>query len=134
MRYQKWFFGVVLVLGVLAATISPTLGSTFTTIDVPGANFTQAGGINDRGQIVGGYSIGGGLLVHGFVLDHGTFTTIDVPGANFTQAGGINDRGQIVGGYHDAVGREHGFLLDHGTLTFTTIDVPGAFGTIALGI
>src|SRR5947199_74448 len=126
MRYQKWFFGAVLVLGVLAATLFSALASTFTTIDipVPGATGTVAVGINNRGQIVGSYSTTSGF--HSFLLDHGTFTTIDVPGAGY--ASGINDRGQIVGVYHIY----SSFLLDHGT--FTTIDVPGASFTEASGI
>ena len=37
MRYQKWFFGAVLVLGLLASTTSAALEPTFTTIDPPGS-------------------------------------------------------------------------------------------------
>ena len=139
MRYQKWFFGAVLVLGVLAATLFSALASTFTTIDIPGATVIQAFGINNRGQIVGRYIPAGGRFLRGYVLDHGTFTTIDVPGVTFTdttEAIGINDRGQIVGAYTtggEFVGHTHGYVLDHGT--FTTIDVPGATGgTVAFGI
>jgi uncharacterized membrane protein len=40
----------------------------FTTIDVVGASFTFAFGINDRGQIVGGYGDAQGTI-HGFLLD-----------------------------------------------------------------
>src|SRR5438034_262245 len=131
MRYQKWFFGAVLVLGVLAATLFSALASTFTTIDIPGTAVTQAFGINNRGQIVGRYIPAGGRFLRSYVLDHGTFTTIDVPGTTFTDttgASGINDRGSIV-----VVYRFYGsFLLDHGT--FTSIDVPGASTTLASGI
>jgi hypothetical protein len=129
MRYRKWFLAGILVVGVLASTTSPALASTFSTIDVPGATFTQTRRINDRGQIVGFYGAGG--TNHGFVLEKGTFTPIDVPGATFTLAFGINDRSQIVGSY-GAGGAEHGFLLDRGT--FTAIDVPGATLTRAFGI
>jgi uncharacterized membrane protein len=108
---------------------SGALGFTFTTIDVPGAPFTDALGINARGQIVGSYA-DVSFTGHGYLLDKGTFTTIDVPGTQFTRALGINARGQIVGEYQDVT--VHGYLLDKGT--FTTIDVPGAPFTSASGI
>ena len=58
---------------------------TFTQIDVPGAPFTEAHGINDAGQIVGGFNDSTGS--HGFLLDTGgSFIQIDVPGAFFTRA------------------------------------------------
>jgi hypothetical protein len=41
------------------------MGGNFTTIKVPGATRTGASGINDSGQIVGGFSDGHGG--HGFV-------------------------------------------------------------------
>jgi len=78
--------------------------------------------------------------MHGFLLSQGTFATVDVPGASSTTAFGINPEGDIVGDYSTTVGPCadvpdagcHGFLLSKGT--FTTIDVPGAFGTTARGI
>jgi probable HAF family extracellular repeat protein len=78
---------------------------TFTQIDVPGAMFTAAFGINNRGQIVGVFA-DAGSVAHGFLLDNGNFTQIDVPQINFpgapgTQAFGIRERGQIVGGFPD---------------------------------
>src|SRR5437867_3862791 len=123
MRYQKWFLAAVLVLSVLASTSSSAPAPTFSTIDFPGASFTVAFGINNRGEIVGKY-IFADSTAHAFLLDKTIFTTIDFPGA-FTQASGINDRGQIVGGYFFADGTGHGFLLDKGN--FRTIDFPGAF-------
>jgi len=79
----------------LAAIPSGASAFTFTTIDVPGATFTIAIGINARSQIVGHYRDASGTE-HGFLLDKSTFTTIDVPGATSTNAFGINARGQIV--------------------------------------
>ena len=86
----------------------------FTTIDHPDAVLETAPyGINNRGQIVGGYDTAG-FAVHGFLLDRGRYTTIDVPGASRTIALRINARGQILGDYEDARGGCHGFLLDKG--------------------
>ena len=68
-------------------------GGSFTTIDVPGGSDTMAFGINNAGDIVGGFNnaVGGG---HGFLYTGGNFTTIDVPGSTGTNAHGINDIGQ----------------------------------------
>ena len=57
-------------------------------------------GINNRGQVVGGYLDAEGRP-HGFLWDKGRFTTIDVPGAVATQATDINDRGEMVGFFGD---------------------------------
>jgi uncharacterized membrane protein len=119
----------------------------FTTIDVPGASFTQALAINPRGDVVGVY--GNATGTHGFLLrkregdddgDNDAFTTIDVPGASFTEAFGINPKGTVVGVYSNAIGT-HGFLLrkrerhdDGDDDALTTIDVPGASFTGAFGI
>ena len=110
---------------------------TFTPIEVPGATFTTAIGINARGQIVGGFRDAGGVI-HGFLLDKGVFTEIVFPGevTRIFSGGappiGINDRGQIVSEFKDTAGVFHGFLLDDGA--FAQIDFPGAVDTSAAGI
>ena len=111
---------------------TPAAG-TFTPIEVPGATFTTAIGINARGQIVGGFRDARGVI-HGFLLDKGVFTQIDVaiPGATRTEPTGINAHGQIVGNFTDGSGARRGFLLDRGV--FTPIDVPGATATTVFGI
>jgi uncharacterized membrane protein len=121
------------LLAGLSGRAQATLYS-FTTIDVPGAIWTQVFGINDSGQIVGGYvaSAVNGQGFHGFLDTGGSFTTIDVPGATNTYAYGINGSGQMVGGYTDSVGIPHGFLDTGGS--FATIDVPGATATYAAGV
>jgi hypothetical protein len=70
----------------------------YTTIEVPGATVeTGAGGINNRGQIVGG-ARGGGSPDRGYLRDtRGRYTTFRFPGARSTLAQKINDRGQITG-------------------------------------
>ena len=117
----------------------------FRTIDFPDAHYTEAWRINDRGQIVGRYKYHG---THVFLLDlaTGNFTSIDFPGATetagegFTQMGGLNNKADIASGYCnsssncglDSFGALHGFLLNNGS--FTSLDVPGAAGTVAFGI
>jgi hypothetical protein len=105
-----------------------TLG-TFTPIDFPGADQTHAIGINDDGDITGGYCANGNECwptldsqggnaqdsfikgaVHGFVLLHdGTFVSIDVPGAAFTEVWALDRRGRITGRYAGVDGLFHVF-------------------------
>jgi probable HAF family extracellular repeat protein len=95
----------------------------FTTVDFPGADYTEAMGINDSGDVVGIYNLpatpGDG---HGFLLHQGVFTTIDFPGSAYTQVTGINNAGTIVGYYPDAKSNTHGFVYNNGT--FKTVDAP----------
>src|SRR5215472_5727743 len=91
---------VGLLIGVSSGSWAAPLYN-FTTIDVPGATFTQASGINNAGQIVGVFS-DAPAVNQGFLKDGATFTTIGVPGVSNTQAHGINDLGQIVGLFQDA--------------------------------
>ena len=118
-------------------------GGGFTAIDVPGALGTSALGINDAGQIVGIFRTSNSSTGdHSFLYANGSFTMLEVPGAANTRASGINDAGQIVGRVDSAcpppfppgtcIDGIHGFLDAGGT--FTTIDVPGAEATEALGI
>jgi len=111
---------------------------TYTTIDYPGSRFTAVYGVNDPGEIVGGYCLlpgedaCGGLLNptdHGFLDDHGNFTTIDFPGASGTQPSAINYAGVIVGSYDVGNAGPYSFLYRNGT--FTNIDFPGANWTFA---
>jgi probable HAF family extracellular repeat protein len=104
-------------------------GGSFSSITFPGADYTEASGINTAGQIVGTYSRD--EKPHGFLLDDGKFSTIDFPGAAYTAAHGVNDTAQVVGYYNDGV-KFHGFLLSGGH--YSTIDFPGSRATVARGI
>ena len=75
-----------------------------TTFTVPGAFNTFLGGINNPGQIVGGFTIGTGedALLFGFLRNiDGTFSAFNVSDENGTPLGtlanDINDAGVIVG-------------------------------------
>jgi hypothetical protein len=102
---------------------------TFFTIDFPGAvetaygNFTDAGGINNAGDIVSTYCSAGPCpmtsadvdqspgVTHGGLLTHaGRFYTVDYPEAAATELFGLNDYRQIVGAIHSADGHFHGLL------------------------
>jgi uncharacterized membrane protein len=65
----------------------------FTSFDVPGSIYTQAFGINNRGQVTGGYRDASGRQL-GFLRDGHRYRTLDTPGGNI--AWGINDRGEVV--------------------------------------
>jgi uncharacterized membrane protein len=65
----------------------------FASFDVPGSIYTQAFGINNRGQITGGYRDASGRQ-RGFLRDGNRYRTLDAPGGNI--ASGINDRGEII--------------------------------------
>jgi hypothetical protein len=104
----------------------------FKTIDFPGEP-TQALGLNDRGQVVGGTINFAAGRLSGFLLDKGVYTRFDFPGALGTNALDINNRGQIAGIYADAARKIHAFLREENG-AYTTIDVPGASLTFPFGI
>ena len=112
--------------------------STLSTLNAPsGATDIIAYGINDGGQIVGGYTDSSGAD-QGFLYTKsgGTYTTLNV-GTFRTAPFDINDAGQIVGYYTDNNSTHHGFLYTAGVHTFIyiTLDDPlGTGGTDAYGI
>jgi probable HAF family extracellular repeat protein len=74
------------------------------------------------------------LPTSGFLLSGGTLTLLNDPLAapGTTEAWGVNDADQVVGFYSDANGNQHGFLYGNGS--YSTLDYPGAFATVAQGI
>ena len=101
-----------------------------TSIDYPGAVFTEAIDINDSGLVAGWY--GDTTTDHGFTYNGSKFTKIDYPGSIGTAAYGINSAGEIVGVWFDQSSNEHSFSLSGGT--FTSLDYPGGRITQASGI
>jgi probable HAF family extracellular repeat protein len=100
---------------------------SFTTLNVPGASLTALAGINNSGQIVGLSETGSAGTA--FLYNGSSFTTLAV-GANYTFASGISNSVEIVGGYFDT--QWHGYSKTGST--YTAIDVPGAGGTMAIGV
>jgi len=124
---------VITMLALAVAAARAGGGSfVFSSIDFPGATFTQAFGIDAGGKVVGVYRDATGKQ-HGFLWSGEIFTSIDFPGAAATDARGISPRGDIVGTYRQA-GEPglnfHGYLLTrHGE--FFRVDFPGHISTIA---
>jgi uncharacterized membrane protein len=78
------------------------------TVDVSGAQGTQAFAINDSGTVAGGYFNGSDWT--GFLLDsQNQLTSVMVPGATDTWIAGLDDRGDISGFYEDGNGNFHAF-------------------------
>ncbi len=121
-----FFFLVIAAM----AQIQPA-GCQFQLLDFPGAQSTEASGINNAGVVVGSY------VVHaparsGFIFHQGQFVTYTVPGSNSTSLFGVNNLGWMVGSYRDQSLHSHGFLLRNRQLT--KFDVPRAQETVATGI
>ena len=69
--------GSIWPLFMLLALSGPAMAATYTGIDCPDSVYTEARGINDRGDIVGNCEDANGI--HGFRLRKGVFKLIDVP-------------------------------------------------------
>jgi probable HAF family extracellular repeat protein len=124
-----------LVMGLVPAAWAGSY--SFVDIDYPlsGATTTldDAIGLNNLGQIVGSYTLGG--VQYAFIKNGGTYSTLSsIPGIT-KRAMGINDGGKVVG-YYQLTGPflNHGFIYDTKNDTLTTIEVPNAFATTVWGI
>jgi len=72
---------MILAVAAVTVTARPARAQNgFQVIDVPGAVYTDAHGINNAGDVVGEYT-DADWNQHGFLLSGGVSTTIDVPGA-----------------------------------------------------
>jgi probable HAF family extracellular repeat protein len=97
------------------SAIESAVGEYF-EVRYPGATKTFLNGINERGDIIGGYELGPlDHQRHGFLLRRGVFTPMDVPGADSTVALDINANGSVVG-YSLGSAGDRGFLWENGRL------------------
>jgi uncharacterized membrane protein len=123
----------LLALTLLTLAASAYAQLKFTSLDFPGGTLTTGRGINDYGDIVGAYRIDPPR--HALLIKKGKFIPLaptTILGTIYSEATNINDRGDITGQMIDDNGFAHGFLLSGGVLT--TLDIPGASDTFALGI
>jgi YVTN family beta-propeller protein len=98
---------------------------SFHAFDPPGSVDTIPRAVSNRGQNVGSFQDGAGVL-HGYLRQpDGSFVTIDPPGSVLTVATGINDAGTIVGQWQASSGAFHGFTRSP-LGNYKTLDFPGA--------
>jgi len=100
------------------------IGGSITSFQFPGSASTQALGVNNLGDIVGDYILGG--VMHGFVEDPGMFATLDPTGSTATTINGINDVGTVVGFYVNGAGSTIG--------TIGTVPEPSSLLLLAGGL
>jgi hypothetical protein len=129
---KKWMLcllGLALLFALAAAAQdNPTLTFKYSKDNVPGAEETEPGGINNAGVSTGLYLDSAGTQ-HGYILDGKKVTTLDDPngeagttaGSNLNPDGAVN----VVGSYTDAkTGNSVAFLYSNGKYT----DIPGPSG------
>lgn len=123
------FFSGLLILSAPLALFADSY--RITAIRYPGAMGTSPLGLNNLGQVVGGYSPPNSRSGYGFVWSNGQFTNVvDFPGSLYSFLAAINDSGQMLGRY---AYRENGYQA-YGTFVYTkgsfrTFSVPGATET-----
>jgi len=102
-------------------------GTTFQTIDYPGAKYTFIRGINNWGTTIGFRSSSSGQYVGFKRWTNSSFQQIQFPGQTGTFPTAISDTGIIVGWVGTStppVGTSHGFVLANGK--YVMVDDPKA--------
>lgn len=119
-----------MLAGCLALVVSANAHAeyVFTTINYPGATFTDVRGLNSAGEIVGYTNLGG------FRYSAGNYSLLPpAPDGLQTSAHGINDDGLIIGSAAPADGSSSvGFILDGTSYGF--FSYPGRTHTHARSI
>jgi len=85
-------------------------GTLVSAVNVPGAGFTSADGVNNAINIVGSFGASATGPFQGHLLMGGQFQISDFPGATDTRCNGISDALEMVGRYTDTKGVVHGFF------------------------
>lgn len=108
----------------------------FSVIQVPYSNGTgtDAYGINNSGEMVGGYGTTSSGLGFGWADSGGNFSQIIVPGTNYTLASGVNSSGTIAGSSYIGGAPWNGFVDSNGVYTKIDSTQTGAVSTLVNGI
>src|SRR5215469_6512224 len=76
-RIYAFIQTLVLVIAIAGSTRAS--GLTFTTVEFPGAEWTEVDGISGN-TVIGTYFVDGIVGTHGFIYNGSTFATLDFPG------------------------------------------------------
>lgn len=113
-----------------SAVSQPPASYSYRTVNVPGAQSCILNGINNSGQIVGGFYMPTGN--YAFVASEAGFRVVSYPGTYSTGLLRINDQGTTMGFY--VSGESDVFFLWRSDGAFTDIAYPGAVFTYANGL
>ncbi len=106
-------------------------GTTYTTLDVPGAKASGATGINNKGNIILSWQDFNGVN-QASIYNGKTYKAINVPGATSSFSNGVNSAGEVVYLWSDSNQVGHGALLHVGK--FYKFDYPKRAETWGFGI
>jgi hypothetical protein len=123
----------ICAVAILFVTGYTKADSTWATIDIPGASFTEVKGIDDTGTNVAGVCIPKNGGFHGYLYNRTsqTCTILDYPGSSGGQI--LRSKGNnLVGIYYDSANNTHGFYYDG--IQWATLDKPGATATYVTSI
>lgn len=112
---------------------APPVQSRYTITDLGtlGGIYSNAIGINDAGQVVGGSYLPGNNG-HAFLWDDGTMTDLGTLGGRTSGAFAINESGQIVGTAFTNNDEQHAFLWQNGVMQ--DLGALGGYPSNAYGI
>jgi hypothetical protein len=85
-------------------------GGQLVTMARPGADVTQALGVNKSGLVVGTYTVGSSTFGFTWQASRGFRTVSDPNGVGSTVVNGVNNAGDLVGFYTDRNGNTNGML------------------------
>ncbi|WP_054698182.1 HAF repeat-containing protein [Geotalea toluenoxydans] len=92
-------------------------GITITDLGTLGGDRSAAGGINEKGQVMGRSSTSSGEP-HCFFWENGVMTDLGtLGGGDYCEPRAINNKGQVVGTSVTSSGALHGFIWQDGVMT-----------------
>jgi probable HAF family extracellular repeat protein len=116
MKLRTFVVAVMLLCGIVLQGQGRFRGWTMVPLPhLPGATFSEAFGVNDRGDAVG-WSGTTSYTAHAVLWRDGAAIDLGTLGGPMSRALGINNHGQIVGEAEVAPGDSHAFLWDDGVM------------------